>query len=76
MAAQIATPPRGEHDPVAPRYWLPPAVAAAIRARGHAGYELFLGGVEAIPNAVAALCDGASGEGFTLAPRHLVHTEG
>ncbi|MEP6864192.1 MAG: methyltransferase [Deltaproteobacteria bacterium] len=76
MAAQIATPPRGEHDPVAPRYWLPPAVAAAVRARGHAGYELFLGGVEAIPNAVAALCDGASGEGFTLAPRHLVHTEG
>jgi len=74
MAHQIATAPRGQHDPVAPRYWLPPAVAAVIRARGHAGYELFLGGVEAIPNAVAALLDGATGEGFTLAAKQIGDT--
>ncbi|MEO6773311.1 MAG: methyltransferase [Kofleriaceae bacterium] len=74
IAAQIATAPRGDHDPVAPRYWLPPAIAAAIRARGHAGYELFLGGIAAIPGAVAALCDGERGEGFTLAPEQIGDT--
>jgi len=74
IARQIATAPRSEHDPVAPRSWLPPAVAATIRARGHAGYELFLGGVEAIPNAVAAILDGATGEGFTLVAKQIGDT--
>jgi SAM-dependent methyltransferase len=74
IAAQIATAPRTEHDPVAPRYWLPPAIAAAVRARGHAGYELFLGGIEAIPGAAEAICDGADGEGFTLAPKQIGDT--
>ncbi|MEO8551467.1 MAG: methyltransferase [Kofleriaceae bacterium] len=76
VAARIATAPRNELDAVAPRYGLPPAVAAAIRARGHAGYELFLGSVEAIPAAVETLCTGAAPENFTLVPRELGDTRG
>jgi len=76
ITAQIATAPRTAHDPVAPRYWLPPAIAAAIRARGHAGYELFLGGVEAIPAAVAALCDGTPNHHLTLVTKQIGDTGG
>jgi SAM-dependent methyltransferase len=71
LAREVATAPRNELDLVAPRYWLPPAVAAAIRARGHAGYELFLGSVEAIPAAVASVCEGVAPQSFTLVPREL-----
>ena len=59
---------RGEVDRVAPRYWLPPAVAARIIARGHLGYDLWLGSIAAIPAAVRTLCDGAPPERFTLVP--------
>jgi hypothetical protein len=54
VVARVTTPASGV-DTVAPRYWLPPAVAAAIRARGHAGYELYLGSADVIPR-VAATC--------------------
>jgi len=71
VASQVATAPRNELDVVAPRYWLPPMVAGAIRARGHAGYDLFLGSAEAIPAVVETLCTGAAPENFTLIPREL-----
>jgi SAM-dependent methyltransferase len=74
VVGQVATAPHNELDVVAPRYWLPPAVAARIRARGHAGYELFLGSVEAIPAVVATLCDGAPIENFTLVAREIGDT--
>lgn len=74
VAGQVATAPRNDLDMVAPRYWLPPAVSAAIRARGHAGYELFLGSAEAIPAAVETLCSGVAPENFTLVPRELGDT--
>ncbi len=53
------------------RYWVPPAIAARIRARGHAGYELFLGSVAAIPAAVSTLCDGAEPQKFAIVPTEL-----
>jgi SAM-dependent methyltransferase len=63
---------RGALDPVAPRYWLPPAVAARITARQRSGYTLRLGALAAIPEAAAAICDASPGverAGFALAPR-------
>lgn len=68
VARQIATPPHDELDRVAPRYWLPPAIANAICARGHAGYDVFLGSVDAIPAIVASVCDGVAARDFTLVP--------
>jgi len=66
--------PRGRAlDPVAPRYWLPPAVAHRIAAHGGSGYELRLAALAAIPAAAAAICDapaaGAAGTDFALIAR-------
>ncbi|MFT3699227.1 MAG: class I SAM-dependent methyltransferase [Kofleriaceae bacterium] len=69
VAMTVATAPHTEHDVVAPRYWLPSAIASVIRSRGHRGYELFLGSLAAIPAAVATLCDGAPPNDFTLVVR-------
>lgn len=69
VAMTVATAPHTEHDVVAPRYWLPAQVAATIRARGHHGYELFLGSTAAIPAAVATICDGAPVNDFTIVVR-------
>jgi 2-polyprenyl-3-methyl-5-hydroxy-6-metoxy-1,4-benzoquinol methylase len=66
--ARVTTARHTEHDVQPPRYWLPASIAAAIRARGHAGYELYLGSVEVIPAVVATLCDGAPPKNFTLVP--------
>lgn len=52
----------------AERYWLPPPVAARIRARGHRGYALQLGGIAAIPHVVATLVDGTPPAGCSLVP--------
>ena len=57
----IVAPGRGALDPVVPRYWLPPAVATRIRARGLAGYSLQLATLAAIPEAAAAICDASPG---------------
>ena len=65
----ITTAITGDLDRIAPRYWMPPAVAATMRARGHAGYTLYLGTTEAIPAAVATICDGAEPSNFVLVPR-------
>jgi hypothetical protein len=75
VVREVATTPHNALDSVAPRYWLPPSVAAAIRARGHTGYELFLGTVEAIPAVVATLCDGAGPHDFTLVPHAIADTD-
>jgi hypothetical protein len=71
-AATVTTAKRGDVDVVAPRYWLPPAIAARIRAAGFGGYALRLGAIDAIAEAAAAIC--AAGPaverpGFALAPR-------
>ena len=61
----------GALEPVAPRYWLPPAVAGAITAARLAGYELRLGALAAIPEAAAAIAAGSPGcerAGFALVP--------
>jgi hypothetical protein len=71
-ACAIVAPGRGALDPVVPRYWLPPAVAARITRAGHAGYTLRLAAIAAIPEAAAAICDGSPGlerAGFALSPR-------
>ena len=74
MTGWVTTAITGELDCVAPRYWLPPAVTAAIRARGHAGYSVWLGTTEVIPAAVATLCDGAPPENFVITPREIGDT--
>ena len=71
VAGQVTTAPHTALDIVPPRYWLPPAVATRMRARGHAGYDLFLGSLDSIPAAVATLCDGALPNSFALVPREL-----
>ena len=71
-ACAVVAPGRGELDPVVPRYWLPPAVAARMAARGHAGYALHLGSVAATGEAAAAICEASPGltrDDFTLVPR-------
>jgi hypothetical protein len=71
-ACAIIAPGRGPLDPVVPRYWLPPAIAARLAARGLAGYELRLAALSAIPDAAAAICDaspGAASVDFALSPR-------
>ncbi len=70
-AGRITAAPRGDALAIAPRYWLPPAVCARIAAAGRAGCELRLGAIAAIPEAAAAICDGAPAaerEGFALRP--------
>ena len=74
VSRQVATAPHNELDTVAPRYWLPPAVAATIRARGHGGYDVFLGSVEAIPHVVASICDGVAATDFTLVAHDIGDT--
>ena len=69
--ARVTCTTRSAVDRVSPRYWLPPAVAARILARGHAGYELWLGSPEAIPAVVATLCDGVPPASFVLVPHEL-----
>lgn len=72
VACAVIAPRRGELDPVAPRYWLPPAVAARIAAQHRTGYALRLGSVTAIPDAAAAICEAAPGlerDDFALLPR-------
>lgn len=57
-------------DPIAPRYWLPPPVAARMAGRGVARYSLALASLAAIPAAAAAICaasDSVATDGFVLA---------
>jgi hypothetical protein len=71
VACAVVAPGRGELDPVVPRYWLPPAVAARITARGLSGYALRLGALAAIPEAAAAICDASPAverTSFALSP--------
>jgi hypothetical protein len=71
-ACAIIAPGRGALDPVVPRYWLPPAVAARLVAHGLAGYQLRLGALAAIPEAADAICGASRGlerAGFGLSPR-------
>jgi hypothetical protein len=53
----VVVPRRGELDPVVPRYWLPPAVAARIVTRERTGYRLRLDSLAAIPAAAVAICE-------------------
>jgi SAM-dependent methyltransferase len=74
-ACAIVAPGRRALDPVVPRYWLPPAVAARLRARGLAGYALRLGALTAIPAAAAAICEASPGgefAGLALSSRRMV----
>ena len=74
VTCAVVAPGRGELDPIAPRYWLPPAVAARVAAQHRTGYELRLGAITAIPAAAAAICEASPGlerDGFALAPRRL-----
>ena len=71
-ACSVTTAHQSAVDPVPPWYWLPPAVAARLSARGIAGYELRLGDAAAIPTAAAAICDAARScerDGFALVIR-------
>ncbi len=64
--------PGGAHDPPELGYWLPPALAAALRARGIAGYTVELDGPDigaAAADAAALIADGAPGR---RAPRFLL----
>lgn len=68
-ACSVTAPARSALDYRAPRYWLPPAVAARLTAAGIAGYTLRLAEVRAIPEAAAAICDAARDcerDGFAL----------
>jgi hypothetical protein len=58
-----ATPDGDSEDPAPPAYLFPPAVAARLRSAGHRRWRLRLGELAAIPAAVAAILDGALGEG-------------
>lgn len=62
-ACAIIAPARRALDPVVPRYWLPPSVAARITASGRAGYALQLDAITAIPSAAAAICAAAASPG-------------
>ncbi len=66
-ACLVTTARRGDVEPRAPSYWLPPAVGARLLARGIAGYTLRLETLAAIDAAAPAICDGAAAhEGFAL----------
>ncbi|HEU4733155.1 MAG TPA: methyltransferase, partial [Kofleriaceae bacterium] len=72
VACAVFAPRRGALDPVPPRYWLPPAVAARIAARHPGALELHLGSIAAIPDAAAAICEAPAAverDGFALRPR-------
>jgi hypothetical protein len=72
VACAIIAPRRGAFDPIAPRYWLPPAVASRIVAQHGTGYALRLHSITSIPAAAAAICEASPGsehEGFVLTPR-------
>jgi hypothetical protein len=72
IACAVIAPGRAALDPVVPRYWLPPAVARRITARGLTGYALALDTLAAIPGAAAAICHAqhdVASAGFTLSPR-------
>ena len=74
VGCAVTAPGRRALDPVAPRYWLPPAVASRIAAAGHAGYALRLTELGAIAEAAGAICEGAGHverAGFALAPRAM-----
>lgn len=71
-ACAIIAARRGELEPVAPRYWLPPAVASRIAAQHGTGYVLQLRSIAAVPEAAATICEASPGierDGFTLTPR-------
>lgn len=68
-AARVWRPRRGDVDAVDPSYWLPPAVAAAIAARGLAGYTLRLRSLAALPVAAAAIA--AARPGSPVVPLDL-----
>jgi hypothetical protein len=55
-ACAITAPRRGPVDTTAPRWWLPPAVAARLRAAGRARIQLRIEEVGQIPGMAAALC--------------------
>lgn len=55
-ACTITAPRRGPVDTVGPRWWLPPAVAARLRAAGRARVDLRIDDVGRIPGMAAALC--------------------
>ncbi|MDB4954020.1 MAG: hypothetical protein JWO36_1589 [Myxococcales bacterium] len=60
---------RSSIDPVAPSYWLPPAIAQRMAARGIRRYELRLCAIAAIPAAAAAIFDATpsvTSESFAL----------
>ena len=72
---RVTTVRRGDIDPVAPSYWLPPPVAARLVAGKLAGYTLHLGRIDALPDAAAAICAASPGverDGVTLIARPLV----
>ncbi|HEY4178088.1 MAG TPA: class I SAM-dependent methyltransferase [Kofleriaceae bacterium] len=54
--ARITSARRGEVDTVAPRYWLPPSVAARLRAAGITGYTLQVTDVAALPALADLIC--------------------
>ncbi|MDQ3371049.1 MAG: hypothetical protein M3680_36995, partial [Myxococcota bacterium] len=56
---QVSAPARGGLDGTAPRYWIPPAVAARLVAAGCARGEIRISDVAEIPAIAAAICDGA-----------------
>ncbi len=55
-ACTITATRRGPVDTTGPRWWLPPAVAARLRAAGRARVELRIADVGQIPGMAAALC--------------------
>lgn len=68
---RISAARRGEVDTARPRYWIPPAVCARLAAAGADRRELRLGDLAAIPEAAAAICEGAAAPveraGFAMA---------
>jgi 3-hydroxy-5-methyl-1-naphthoate 3-O-methyltransferase len=71
-ACSVTTADRSAVDVQPPSYWLPPAVAATLAARGISGYALRLADIRAIPGAAAAICNAARGcerDGFDLVVR-------
>jgi hypothetical protein len=61
--------PGGPHDPTGLAYFLPPALAARLRARGIAGYTVELDGPDAAADAAALIADAAPDR---RAPRFLL----
>jgi hypothetical protein len=55
-ACRIASARRGEVDPVAPSYWLPPAVAARLVAEGRPRFAVELRSLDEVPAIAARIC--------------------